>query len=66
MSLLIQTYTLEVFNWTIRISSIPAMGLFFKQILCRTMAESDLQHTAIVAGLGCSVPNHHTGILFRK
>lgn len=31
------------------------MGLFFKQILYRTMAESDLKHTVIVAGLGHSV-----------
>ena len=66
MRLLIQTHTLDVLNWTTRISPIPATGLFFKQILCRTMAESDLQHTAIVAGLGRSVVNHNTGILFRK
>lgn len=66
MRLLIQTHTLGVLNWTIRISPTPAMGLFVKQILCRTMTESNLQHTALIAGLGHSVLNHNTGILFGK
>lgn len=50
----------DVLNWRVRVSPMLTMGLFFKQILYRTMAESHLKHTVIVAGLGHSVLNHNT------